>query len=349
MTAAETGAARRWLAEALQVALALAGAWFLLALTDVALYERLSDGEPGAGSAALACVMTGPLSERVRGGKPDWGGDQQELRREVVPEASGTGELAAALARVKARVGPLTAGVRHGEAFYVAVDGIAELVGADLHQASSGAPAKLVCPAGIIEIVPFSRTAWRNFAPLDLAEAPRVIDERLYVPVEGLDALLPLSVKRDERARTWTLSCGEREVKVAAPEDLFEIEIDRSDRTLTVSFGGQRLVCWSCCVGAGNNSPIGHFHIQNKARWAPWRAYWGEYIPGGSRRNPLGARWLGTTARGYATGRAIGIHGTNQPSSIGRRISGGCIRLTNAHAIELYDTIPIGTRLTIRE
>jgi lipoprotein-anchoring transpeptidase ErfK/SrfK len=94
---------------------------------------------------------------------------------------------------------------------------------------------------------------------------------------------------------------------------------------------------------------VGDFHIANKAVWPPWNAYWGEYMPGGSARNPLGARWLGTSARGRATGRVIGIHGTNQPSSIGRRISGGCLRAHNRDAIELYNNIPVGTPLTIHE
>jgi lipoprotein-anchoring transpeptidase ErfK/SrfK len=72
-------------------------------------------------------------------------------------------------------------------------------------------------------------------------------------------------------------------------------------------------------------------------------------MPGGSSRNPLGARWLGTSAHGHATGRVIGIHGTNQPSSIGQRISGGCMRTYNSNAIELYNNIPVGTQLYIHE
>jgi lipoprotein-anchoring transpeptidase ErfK/SrfK len=106
---------------------------------------------------------------------------------------------------------------------------------------------------------------------------------------------------------------------------------------------------YGACIGEGENTPVGEFQIQNKAVAPGWRAYWGEYIPGGSPRNPLGVRWLGTTAHGRATGRVIGIHGTNQPSSIGQRISGGCVRLQNAHAIELYETIPIGTHVSIHE
>ncbi|MEN6544752.1 MAG: L,D-transpeptidase, partial [Armatimonadia bacterium] len=41
--------------------------------------------------------------------------------------------------------------------------------------------------------------------------------------------------------------------------------------------------------------------------------------------------------------------GTNQPSSIGKRISGGCMRTYNDNAIELFNNIPVGTPVTIHE
>jgi len=334
------------LRELAQVALALAGLYFLLSAADLALHQRLTNGHGEASPSGLACVVSGPLSARIRAGEMA----ASVLARDAVgTSASSSGELAAALERARIRVGALTGGIRENNVSYAAIDGIAELVGARLHQASSGAPATLICPSGIIEVTPFSRTARRNLQPVDLPAVPVVVNEALYVPVRGLEALLPVQARYDEQRRAWRLVSGEREMSVAMPEDLFEIEIDRSDRTLSISYAGERLVRWDCCVGAGGNTPVGTFHIANKAQWAGWRAYWGEYIPGGSPRNPLGARWLGTTARGWETGRAIGIHGTNQPSSIGRRISGGCIRLTNQHAIEMYDTIPIGTRVIIHE
>jgi lipoprotein-anchoring transpeptidase ErfK/SrfK len=127
------------------------------------------------------------------------------------------------------------------------------------------------------------------------------------------------------------------------------MEISRSERWLRVYYAGKLAKEYPICAGAGDNTPTGHFHIQSKAEWPSWRAYWGEYMPGGSARNPLGARWLGTSARGRVTGWPIGLHGTNDPSSIGRRISGGCVRTYNENAIELYDTVPIGTPLWIHE
>ncbi len=334
-------------AELAQVMLALVGLYLLLAIADLAAHEGLTAEARSATAGPLACVMPGPLSERVVGGEP--------APPELIPpidsaaEAPRGGELQVALARAKARVGELTGGVRYRDVSYAAVDGIADLIGAELHQTSSSSPARLISAEGLVEIVPFSATARRNLRPIALPASTVVVEGRLYVPVRGLDRVLPVQVGWDDARRAWRLACGEREMSVALPEDLFEIEIDRSDRLLTVRYAGEHLVTWSCCVGSGNNTPVGVFHIRNKAVWPPWHAYWGEYMPGGSSRNPLGARWLGTSARGDETGRAIGIHGTNQPASIGRRISGGCVRLTNAHAIEMYETIPIGTRVVIHE
>lgn len=61
--------------------------------------------------------------------------------------------------------------------------------------------------------------------------------------------------------------------------------------------------------------------------------------PGG----PFGVRWMRLSIPwgGY------GIHGTNNPSSIGKAVSHGCIRLYNSDVVELYDLVPIGTRVNI--
>jgi hypothetical protein len=343
MIAAEADGVRGWFLELLQVALAAAAVWVAVSALDIAVYERLTDRPQTVSTARLACVASVPVTQRVRAGRLE----APAPVASVIPE--GKGELAAALARVKADVGNLASGVREDDIFFVDIASVAELVGAELHQDSAESRAELICPWGIVEVLPFSRTVRRNFQPLDLPHPTRVIDGALHLPVRGINDVLPVQATWDEHKRAWTLVCGGRSMQVAVAPDLFEITIDRSARTLEVRYAGQRLVIWRCCTGEGNNSPIGEWQVQNKAQWPPWITYEGDYIPGGSPRNPLGARWLGTTARGWATGRAIGIHGTNQPSSIGRRISGGCIRLTNAHAIEMYNTIPIGSRVIIQE
>ncbi len=67
-------------------------------------------------------------------------------------------------------------------------------------------------------------------------------------------------------------------------------------------------------------------------------------IPGGSPENPLGVRWLGLSIGG---GGVYGIHGTNNPASIGTYASAGCIRMHNRDVIWLYDNTPLGTPVKI--
>ena len=65
------------------------------------------------------------------------------------------------------------------------------------------------------------------------------------------------------------------------------------------------------------------------------------YVPGGHPMNPLGARalYLGTTT--------YRIHGTDAPWTIGDAASKGCIRMFNEHVLDLYERVPIGTRVTV--
>lgn len=66
--------------------------------------------------------------------------------------------------------------------------------------------------------------------------------------------------------------------------------------------------------------------------------------PGGPG-NPLGARALYLFQGGKDT--YFRIHGTTAPSTIGRSVSNGCIRMINAHVIDLYERVPIGTTVTV--
>ena len=69
-----------------------------------------------------------------------------------------------------------------------------------------------------------------------------------------------------------------------------------------------------------------------------------EVMPGGPK-NPLGARALYLYQGNRDT--LYRIHGTNDPSSIGRALSSGCIRLLNEEIIELYETTPVGTKVIV--
>lgn len=73
-------------------------------------------------------------------------------------------------------------------------------------------------------------------------------------------------------------------------------------------------------------TPKGNYRVVNKT-----------VNPGG----PYGARWLGLSKPHY------GIHGTNDPSSIGKYVSHGCIRMYNKDVIELFNIVSIGTPVKI--
>ncbi len=74
-------------------------------------------------------------------------------------------------------------------------------------------------------------------------------------------------------------------------------------------------------------TPIGDFVIVNR-----------QTNPGG----PFGAMWLSLSKLHY------GIHGTNDPSSIGKAVSHGCIRMFNKDVLELSSLVPNGTKVLIR-
>ncbi len=109
----------------------------------------------------------------------------------------------------------------------------------------------------------------------------------------------------------------------------YSITINRSNRTLTLFKDGGVYKVYPVAVGkATTPTPAGTFQIINKA-----------VNPGG----PFGARWLGLNAPpgGY------GIHGTNNPASIGKNVSNGCIRMQNKNVIELSNLAPVGTSVKI--
>jgi len=110
-------------------------------------------------------------------------------------------------------------------------------------------------------------------------------------------------------------------------------------------------------VGKAGLAFKGEAVIKRKAEWPSWtptanmiRREPGKYarfaggVPGGPK-NPLGARALYLFRGNVDT--YYRIHGTTQPWSIGNSVSNGCIRLVNEHAIDLYDRVPMGTKVVV--
>lgn len=107
------------------------------------------------------------------------------------------------------------------------------------------------------------------------------------------------------------------------------ISIDITKRRLTFSQNGLPPKTYKIGIGKKSTpTPMGNWSVVQKA-----------LNPGG----PFGVRWMRLSIPwgGY------GIHGTNNPKSIGKAYSHGCIRLFNPDVVELYDLTPIGTPVNI--
>ncbi|MBM3269000.1 MAG: L,D-transpeptidase family protein, partial [Candidatus Sericytochromatia bacterium] len=121
----------------------------------------------------------------------------------------------------------------------------------------------------------------------------------------------------------------------------FFIRVNKTYKTLTLYHNGQYATQYVVAIGARANTPDGRYSIKKKIANPSY-----ENVPAGDARNPLGTRWLGMDVR-YPGGRSIGIHGTNNESSIGQAASGGCIRMKNSEVEQLFDLVPEGTPVEI--
>ena len=86
------------------------------------------------------------------------------------------------------------------------------------------------------------------------------------------------------------------------------------------------------------------FKLPTLPEWEhPYKAIGASRIASGNR-NPLGTRWIGFHTKG---GGVYGIHGTNDPASVGKFVSHGCVRMLNKQVEELFELIDYGTPVNI--
>ncbi len=134
------------------------------------------------------------------------------------------------------------------------------------------------------------------------------------------------------------------------------IVVDTRRKYLYLVQGDGRAIRYGIGVGRQGFSWSGNAVIKRKAKWPTWTppaemverddfaAEWADGMPGGPR-NPLGARALYLYQGNVDT--LYRIHGTFVPSSIGKAVSSGCIRMINADVADLYDRVPTGTRVIV--
>ncbi|MGH6714707.1 MAG: L,D-transpeptidase [Bradyrhizobium sp.] len=155
-------------------------------------------------------------------------------------------------------------------------------------------------------------------------------------PVKDEDQLLPARLRRTV-------------VKLNTREAPGTVIIDTADTVLYYVLGGGRAIRYGIGVGRTGFAWSGVERISRKAEWPDWypppemiarQPYLPRFMAGGPG-NPLGARAM------YLGNSEYRIHGTNDPATIGKFISSGCIRLTNEDVIDLFNRVSVGTKVVV--
>ncbi len=151
-------------------------------------------------------------------------------------------------------------------------------------------------------------------------------------------------------------------VAYPTPEPPGTIVVDPGSHFLYLVQPGGQAIRYGVGVGGEGFGWSGIATIHTKQEWPDWypppemlarkpelREHMAQLQSGigmrGGPDNPIGARalylWQGKRDTLYR------IHGTNEPSTIGRNVSSGCIRLTNEDIVDLYDRTPVGTKVVV--
>lgn len=146
------------------------------------------------------------------------------------------------------------------------------------------------------------------------------------------------------------------EVKYATAEVPGSIVVDPGAKYLYFILNGWTAIRYGIGVGREGFEWNGEATVRRKAKWPRWTppkemvardslaARWADGMPGGPD-NPLGARALYLYQGPVDT--LYRIHGTNQPDSIGKAVSSGCVRLINADIADLYERVKIGAKVVV--
>ncbi len=146
------------------------------------------------------------------------------------------------------------------------------------------------------------------------------------------------------------LSAGNRfkspDIVRRAPSVGLWVTINRTNRILTLYRGRTVVRKYPVAIGRETDkTPQGKFYVYLKRKNPMWTgAGHAKPVAGGSPKNPLGKRWIGLS---FGRGNLYGIHGNNNPYSIGQRVSKGCIRMINSDVLGLYNMIPTGAPVWI--
>jgi lipoprotein-anchoring transpeptidase ErfK/SrfK len=128
------------------------------------------------------------------------------------------------------------------------------------------------------------------------------------------------------------------------------IIVNTQDRFLYLVQGNNRAIRYGVGVGRDGFQWGGIHRITRKAEWPDWtppeemiarQPYLPRWMAGGPG-NPMGARAM------YIGSTVYRIHGTNAPETIGHAVSSGCFRLVNDDVSDLYERVPVGTKIVVQ-
>ena len=162
-------------------------------------------------------------------------------------------------------------------------------------------------------------------------------------------AALPPEEQPDAGPAQLAPNLRRQEVAFQTKEPAGTLVVDTPNTYLYYVLGGGRAIRYGVRVGRDGFTWTGVQKITRKAEWPDWhpppemidrQPYLPRFMAGGPG-NPLGARamYLGSTV--------YRIHGTNQPSTIGKFVSSGCIGMLNDDVSDLFDRVKVGTRVVV--
>jgi lipoprotein-anchoring transpeptidase ErfK/SrfK len=135
------------------------------------------------------------------------------------------------------------------------------------------------------------------------------------------------------------------------------IIIDTPNRYLYFVMGNSRAMRYGVGVGKEGFQWAGEAIVGRKAKWPKWTPtkeqiariptyeQYAKGMPPGHQRNPMGARGIYLYQNGKDT--LYRIHGTSEPSTIGSKVSSGCLRMINVEIMDLYERVNEGTRVIV--
>jgi lipoprotein-anchoring transpeptidase ErfK/SrfK len=162
-------------------------------------------------------------------------------------------------------------------------------------------------------------------------------------------AMLPPEEQPDAAPADLAPNLRRQEVSFTTKEPAGTIIVDTPHTYLYYVLGNNRAIRYGVRVGRDGFTWTGVQKISRKAEWPDWhpptemierQPYLPRFMAGGPG-NPLGARAM------YLGNTVYRIHGTNQPSTIGKFVSSGCIGMLNEDVSDLFDRVKVGTRVVV--